>query len=109
MAGSKSYAVVFCFRFVILEVDLANSFSIYVISGNIQNLGLIRLLNYIVNDIPKHAQKALFPGIWLTEVSVDSYKVPEFPENVKVSRFWIMKFCFNVVEYLCKKNTFWMS
>ncbi|KAL6190337.1 hypothetical protein ACLB2K_036735 [Fragaria x ananassa] len=35
---------------------------------------------------PRAVQKqldALFPGMWLTEVSADSYKVPEFPENVK--------------------------
>ncbi|XP_040364411.1 cycloartenol synthase-like [Rosa chinensis] len=29
-------------------------------------------------------QKALFPGIWLTEVSADSLKILEFPENVKI-------------------------
>ncbi|XP_050374436.1 uncharacterized protein LOC126791973 [Argentina anserina] len=35
---------------------------------------------------PRAVQKqldALFPGMWLTEVSADLYKVPEFPENVK--------------------------
>lgn len=28
--------------------------------------------------------QCLFPGLWLTEVTADSYKVPEFPENGKV-------------------------
>ncbi|XP_022775967.1 uncharacterized protein LOC111317798 [Durio zibethinus] len=34
----------------------------------------------------RHVQKqldSLFPGLWLTEVTVDSYKVPEFVENGK--------------------------
>ncbi|XP_048429034.1 uncharacterized protein LOC103947114 [Pyrus x bretschneideri] len=35
---------------------------------------------------PRNAQKqldGLFPGAWLTEVSAETYKVPEFPENTK--------------------------
>ncbi|KAH7516509.1 uncharacterized protein LOC107429460 [Ziziphus jujuba] len=35
---------------------------------------------------PRMVQKqldCLFPGLWLTEVTADSYKVPEFPENCK--------------------------
>jgi hypothetical protein len=28
--------------------------------------------------------QALFPGLWLAEVTVDTYQVPELPENGKV-------------------------
>jgi hypothetical protein len=28
--------------------------------------------------------QALFPGLWLSEVTVDNYKVPELPESGKV-------------------------
>ncbi|XP_040369301.1 uncharacterized protein LOC112185960 [Rosa chinensis] len=35
-------------------------------------------------DFPQKDLQALFPGIWLTEVSADSLKIPEFPENVKL-------------------------
>lgn len=28
--------------------------------------------------------QTLFPGLWLTEVTVDTYKVPELPESGKV-------------------------
>ncbi|KAM0983557.1 hypothetical protein ACFX2C_011090 [Malus domestica] len=37
---------------------------------------------------PRNVQKqldGLFPGTWLTEVSAETYKVPEFPENTKVA------------------------
>ncbi|ONI31446.1 hypothetical protein PRUPE_1G313700 [Prunus persica] len=36
---------------------------------------------------PRNVQKqldTLFPGMWLTEVSAETYKVPEFPETAKV-------------------------
>ncbi|KAF2322584.1 hypothetical protein GH714_019185 [Hevea brasiliensis] len=35
---------------------------------------------------PRNVQKQLdmlFPGLWLTEVTVDTYKVPEIPDNGK--------------------------
>ncbi|KAK8659584.1 hypothetical protein V6N13_029783 [Hibiscus sabdariffa] len=34
----------------------------------------------------------LFPGLWLTEVTVDSYKVPELAENVKFFKLMLHKF-----------------
>ncbi|WCJ20837.1 hypothetical protein M5689_003041 [Euphorbia peplus] len=36
---------------------------------------------------PRNVQKQLdmlFPGLWLTEVTVDTYKVPELPDNAKI-------------------------
>lgn len=28
--------------------------------------------------------QSLFPGLWLSEVTVDTYKVPDLPDNGKV-------------------------
>ncbi|XWS22485.1 hypothetical protein CRYUN_Cryun29cG0039200 [Craigia yunnanensis] len=52
---------------------------------------------------------SLFPGLWLTEVTVDSYEVPEFVENGKVTSaslfhrsewfFYELDFLITIVEY----------
>lgn len=42
----------------------------------------------------------MFPGLWLTEVTVDSYKVPELADNGKVTACLFAEKMWESVEIL---------